>query len=163
MIVPLFACFPAPQHKVLAYILDNLKQQGDRLSKLESNVSALSDTSIVHGDSLAALKALLLTFKPGGSDADLDELREKMAVISGRLDNQTKEIVVLANSSKEHARNIDSLEQCTSGAETLTVTCSKCRHVRALCRLLPLLAAPLTPVGCCLYVSVRCAVQVFNH
>lgn len=132
MIVPLFACFPAPQHKVLAYILDNLKQQGDRLSKLESNVSALSDTSIVHGDSLAALKALLLTFKPGGSDADLDELREKMAVISGRLDNQTKEIVVLANSSKEHARNIDSLEQCTSGAETLTVTCSKCLHARTL-------------------------------
>lgn len=105
------------QHKVLAYILDNLKQQGDRLSKLESNVSALSETSIVHGDSLAALKALLLTFKPGGSDADMDELREKIAVLSGRLDNQTKEIVVLANSSKEHARNIDSLEQCTSGAE----------------------------------------------
>jgi len=157
----LSAFVSALQHKVLAYILDNLKQQGDRLSKLESNVSALSDTSIVHGDSLAALKALLLTFKPGGSDADMDELREKIAVLSGRLDNQTKEIVVLANSSKEHARNIDSLEQCTSGAEQQRAHAAVARTCAYLAVCFFLLVPPLTLVVL-FSLRARSLCQAFN-
>jgi hypothetical protein len=107
--------------RVLAYILENLKTSNERLTKLEANVSTLNDTTVVHGDSIAALKALLLTFKPGGGD-DMDELREKVAQLSGRVDSQSAEISSLSAQGALHARSLEGLAASTSALEALMPT-----------------------------------------
>ena len=109
-------------HKVLAYILDNLNSVGARLTKIEGNVANLQETQNLHGDSIGALKSLLVNYRPGGSDEDMQALRDKVAVMEGRLDSQTKEIVSLAHTAKEQSRTITGLESATQSLQSIMPT-----------------------------------------
>jgi hypothetical protein len=121
--IPLWRCLVAAVHqtKVLAYILENIKSSNVRLSKLESKVTTLGETSQIHSDSIAALKNLMLSFKGHGAE-ELEELKERVNQLGGRVDNQTKEISSLAVTSKDQGRQIITLEKCTATLETLMPT-----------------------------------------
>lgn len=85
-------------------------------------MSTLNSTATQLGDSVSTLRDLLLNMKPGGSEDDLAELRERVDVMSGRVDAQMREVTVLSHASKQHAASIDGLETSTSALQALMPT-----------------------------------------